>query len=415
MKILLAVSGGIDSMYLANRASAEDGALFGLNTVEEVAVAHCNFQLRDSESDGDEAFVTEWCRMKGIKCFVNHFDTVSYSHEHGCSIEMAARELRYTWFGELCSSERFDAVAVAHNANDNAETLFLNLLRGTGLKGICGMSEDSTLTTAGGASVRILRPLLSVSRDEIRSWMESNGCPWREDRTNAESTYKRNRIRNDVFPALRQINPSFLNTLKEDMEHFSQVHEVADTYFRQSGLNGERIDISTLLGMKHWKYLLYRLTERHLNPDQYRQLASSLESGKQIAGKKFGPYVASSAQLIISEKKDEPTVSYRTVARKEIADLHQPAGTLILDAGLLPEDLIFRHWKEGDWMVPFGMKGKKKLSDIFSDMHYSIPDKESAIVLEYPDSPTRIAAIVGVRIDDSLKVTDSTEKVLIIK
>ena len=417
MKILLAVSGGIDSMYLANRASAEAGALFGLNTgIDCIAVAHCNFNLRGKDSDEDERFVSGWCREHGITCFVNGFDTAAYASGHGISIEMAARELRYTWFGELCSSEGFDAVAVAHNANDNAETLFLNLLRGTGLRGICGMSPDSVVMTGKGHKLRILRPLLSISRDEIRSWMELNGKVWREDRSNAENTYKRNRIRNEVFPILRQMNPSFLNTLSEDMKHFSQAASVADTYFRHCQLDPDRIDIQKLKDSEHWEYLLYRLTEGRLNTDQYKQLLSCLGSGKQISGKRFGPYVASSNLLIfpdMEENKEE--VPYKIVDISEIDCLKQPKGNLILDADKLHENIVFRHWRDGDWMVPFGMKGRKKLSDIFSDLHFSIPEKESAILLEHPDDPSRIAAIVGVRIDDSMKVTEQTEKVMIIR
>ena len=147
---------------------------------------------------------------------------------HGVSIEMAARDLRYSWFASLCEEHGFKAVAVAHNANDNAETLILNLLRGTGLKGICGMREVSVLP---GSSARLIRPLLGFTRDEIKAYALSKGLSWRDDSTNADSTFKRNLIRNEVFPLFAKINPSFLDTLNSDIRRFSQVQEIADDFF----------------------------------------------------------------------------------------------------------------------------------------------------------------------------------------
>lgn len=273
MKILLAVSGGIDSMYMAYRApELFPGASF--------AVAHCNFHLRAGESDGDEAFVTEWCRSKGIKCFVKGFDTASYAAERGISIEMAARDIRYGWFAELCEAEGFDAVAVAHNANDNAETLILNLLRGTGSRGLRGMSSD-----------KILRPMLGITREEIRKWMTSHEYSWREDRTNSDSTFKRNRIRNEVFPLFEQINPSFLRTLQRDMKHFSQVDDIAEDYFLQAKeaiMSDGAISVTELRKFKHWEYLLWRLLEEAgLSEETFGKLVELLKSGRTISGKEF--------------------------------------------------------------------------------------------------------------------------------
>ena len=248
MRILLAVSGGIDSMYLANRApELFPGARF--------AVAHCNFRLRGEESDADEAFVRDWCREHGLECFVRAFDTRDYAACHGISIEMAARELRYAWFAELCREQGFDAVAVAHNADDNAETLILNLLRGTGTRGLRGMGDRDG----------IVRPLLDTTRAEIREWMDAHGCAWREDSTNADSAPKRNRIRNEVFPIFARINPSFVRTLGEDMRRFARVDDIADSYFRtvREGLTTEAGDvrIPAVLALEHWEYVLWRLLE----------------------------------------------------------------------------------------------------------------------------------------------------------
>jgi len=253
-RILLAVSGGIDSMYLANSASR-------LWPGAEFALAHCNFCLRGDESDGDEAFVRDWCNSHGIKCFVKKFDTLEYSGSKGISIEMAARELRYSWFRELMNKEGFDSIAVAHNACDNAETLMLNLLRGTGSKGLRGMSSSGN----------ILRPLLGMPREKIRKEMIANGWTWREDSSNAENDYKRNKIRNLVFPVFAQINPSFLRTLETDMEHFRQVDDIAEDYYLSArekvlkcGASGiETIIVDRLLELKHWKYVLFRILDRY--------------------------------------------------------------------------------------------------------------------------------------------------------
>jgi tRNA(Ile)-lysidine synthase len=256
MKVLLAVSGGIDSMYMLHRApELFPGASF--------AVAHCNFRLRGEESDGDEAFVAAQCASLGVECFVKRFDTLEYASGHGVSVEMAARELRYAWFSELCSEHGFDALVTAHNANDNAETMVLNLLRGTGTKGLRGIPDRADL----------LRPLLGVTREEIRVWMEEKGFAWREDSTNAESEVKRNKIRNRVFPVFAEINPSFVKTLGEDMARIRQTDDIAEDYYQEAAARIEKrapeasgdaileISVKGLLELKHWRYVLWRALE----------------------------------------------------------------------------------------------------------------------------------------------------------
>ena len=281
-KILLAVSGGIDSMYLANRApELFPGARF--------AVAHCNFQLRGAESDGDEAFVRDWCAAHGLSCFVERFDTRAYAASRGISLEMAARELRYDWFARLCRTEGFEAVAVAHNADDSAETLILNLLRGTGTRGLRGMGER-----AG-----ILRPLLGLSRTEIRAWMEERGAAWREDSTNTDCALKRNRIRHEVFPAFEKINPSYLRTLGEDMRRIARVDDIAEAWFRsvEQGLTtpGGAIRLDALLALEHWEYALWRLVEdASLSGPTFEKLVALLQRYREeprgtvtVGGKTF--------------------------------------------------------------------------------------------------------------------------------
>ena len=280
--ILLAVSGGIDSMYLANRApELFPGARFG--------VAHCNFALRGAESDGDEDFVRTWCAEHALDFFVRRFDTRGYAAGHGISIEMAARELRYAWFAQLCREQGFDAVAVAHNADDNAETLILNLLRGTGTRGLRGMGDRDG----------IVRPLLGMTRAEIRSWMQERGLPWREDSTNADCAPKRNRIRHEVFPAFGQINPSFIRTLGEDMRRIACVDDIADAWFRsvREGLTDPSgaVRIDAVLALEHWEYALWRLVEEcRLSGPTFEKLVALLRRYREaprgtvtIGGKAF--------------------------------------------------------------------------------------------------------------------------------
>lgn len=257
--VLLAVSGGVDSMCMAE--------LF-LNSTAKVrfALAHCNFHLRGEESDSDETLVREWAESHGVIFIKKDFDTKEYAASNGVSIEMAARELRYTWFAEVCRERGFAALAVAHNANDNAETMILNMLRGTGVKGMTGMRGSSLLP---GSDARLIRPLLGFTRKDIHEYAVSHGLQWHEDSTNADSAYKRNCIRNEIFPLFGRLNPSFLTTLNEDMERFAQVQSIADEYVRSVSaeivrLDGNGlpvIDHQKLTAKKNWEYVLFRLLE----------------------------------------------------------------------------------------------------------------------------------------------------------
>ncbi|MBR3074297.1 MAG: tRNA lysidine(34) synthetase TilS [Bacteroidales bacterium] len=269
MRVLLAVSGGIDSMYMLHKApELFPGVLY--------AVAHCNFKLRGADSDSDEAFVCQESAKLGIECYVNHFDTESYAAAHGVSIEMAARTLRYGWFRMLCAEKGFDALATAHNANDNAETLILNLLRGTGtrgLRGIPGAADAAGRRESASECPVLIRPLLNTGREEIRAWMEAKGYGWREDKTNAENGPKRNKIRNQVFPVFAEINPSFIRTLSADMERFAQTDDIAEDYYQEAAsrivksahgnTEGPILEISVtgLLALRHWRYVLWRILE----------------------------------------------------------------------------------------------------------------------------------------------------------
>jgi len=398
-RILLAVSGGIDSMYMANRAPA-------LFPGARIAVAHCNFCLRGAESDADSEFVQGWCRDRGVECLVKRFDTAAYADSKGLSIEMAARELRYAWFAELCRERGFEAVAVAHNADDNAETLMLNLLRGTGLRGIRGMGERPG----------VVRPLLSIERAEIRRWMQERGYLWREDRTNAESAYKRNKIRNGVFPVFREINPSFVRTLNEDMARFAQADAIVEDYCLQARERVQAADgsisLTALKGLKHWEYALWRLLEGSgIGRWEFASLCDAVRSGRPMGGRKFGPVDATSSHLLLRRERQRRYLHCEILSRGQIAELRQAEGVLIADAAKLEFPLKVRRWQAGDWMCPLGMGGRrKKLSDIFTDLGWSAQDKEEAEVIELDGS--HVAALLCCRIDEAVKVDDGCAEVL---
>ncbi len=397
--ILLAVSGGIDSMYMANRASELfPGARF--------AVAHCNFALRGSESDGDEDFVREWCRKHGVDFFSRKFDTVGYARQHSMSIEMAARELRYSWFSGLCTENGFEAVAVAHNANDNAETLMLNLLRGTGIRGISGMGDRPG----------VLRPLLDTERSEIRKWMDEHGLEWREDRTNSENEYKRNRLRNEVFPIFGELNPSFIRTLGEDMVRFAQVRDIAEDYFLHARgkvlLPDGGISIPAIKSDAHRDYLLWRLLEGSgIGRDEFDSLKRMLDEDRPAGGKRFGPVECTSSEIRIRKPSKARELQCEIIPADMLEKLKQPPGVLIADKAKLCWPLKIRAWQPGDWMRPLGMGGRrKKISDIFTDLGWSPQEKEEAEVIELDGH--HVAALLCCRIDESVKVADGCKEVV---
>ena len=289
---LLAVSGGIDSICLASLfLNSSSGRRF--------AVAHCNFHLRGEDSDSDEALVAAWCGRNGVRYHKADFDTEQYASSHSVSIEMAARELRYDWFASLCRDNGYYGVAVAHNANDNAETLILNLLRGTGLRGVTGMQVETVVPVTRDelSGVRLLRPMLSFSREQIEEYVAANSLEYHDDRTNAETVYKRNRIRHLVFPVFESLNPSFLTTFAREMNAFSEVQEIADDYFisvRESVCEPAgkddllRVNAVRLCHLKHYKYVLYRLLEAYGFRDRLLEpVVRLLESGKTFSGKVF--------------------------------------------------------------------------------------------------------------------------------
>lgn len=475
-RILLAVSGGIDSMCLAEKS---------VRSGQDFAVAHCNFHLRGADSDADADFVADWARRHGIAFYSKDFDTAAYAAEQGISLEMAARELRYGWFADLCRTEGFAGVAVAHQADDRRETFLLNLLRSSGGRGLRGMQEKAVIP---GTDIPLLRPLLGMTRQEIETYMRSIGATWREDGSNRDTTIRRNCIRHEVMPLLSELNPSYGDALDRAMRHIGLLQDIADSWFatvRPSLLDPTdgSILLDSLRSLPHRDYLLYRLLEPYgLTESVLDDLCTALDSGESLSGKRFllhhatllggrsrllfgrdrirgtysqvfsdtnpvsagqvtepagagtrklrgaYPHVPCDENPVTAEQVTEPAgagaccikdsgtydcggvrVKVEILDREEITDLKQPRGILLLDAGKLPLPLIVRPWRAGDWLVPLGMHGRKKLSDLFVDLKYSILDKQRARVIDWQES--RIAALLGERGDDALKVTSETRTV----
>jgi tRNA(Ile)-lysidine synthase len=419
--------------------------------VEDFAVAHCNFSLRGQESDGDQAMVEQYAASLGVRVFVKRFDTSGYARENGISIEMAARDLRYDWFAELCREHGFDVLAVAHNANDNAETLMLNLLRGTGLNGLHGMSVFSS---------NVFRPLLEFTRKQIEGHILANRVPYRHDSTNFESDYKRNKIRNEVFPVFERINPSVVRTLNREIGYFAEAGSIVDEWCREqlpSVVSGDPlfINISALLATPHWRYLLYYI----LSPYGFNhQLLASVESLLTSSRTKSGKRFESDTHVVMVERENlvlKPLANksdclscvsddaghalhnddimvvrasgiynfngrrfkVEVVERTSDLQLRQPEGILMFDADVLRFPFVCRRWRQGDWLVPFGMRGRKKISDLFTDLKFDTRAKEeSVIVVDTLSSglaeQQHVAALLGVRIDDRYKITPSTNRLV---
>ena len=408
--VLVAVSGGRDSMVLAEKVRSEGGPF---------AVAHCNFRLRGAESDADEALVREWAERHGVTCHVRAFDTDAVATAEGISIEMAARKLRYRWFGELCRKHGYEAVLTAHHAGDNAETFFLNLLRGTGIKGLTGMKADSFLPDPEFSDIPLRRPLLGLTRAEIDSLAAQWKVPYRDDRTNAENTVKRNKLRNQVFPVLREINPSFEKTLAEDMERLSMVSAIADDYYRENASllwDGKRIDTALLRTFSHWEYLLYRIMEEEgLSGPLIAQATDIVRSG--VSGKRAGPFVSAAGRLVREESAGVPEITVTEEAWEPGRSPVMPAGVLAVDADKVHGELVADRWVAGDWIRPLGMRGHRKLQDWFKDRHFSLVDKRQAVIVR--DSGLtdahHVVAIAGHVIDDTYRITADTRRIYRIK
>lgn len=419
-RILLAVSGGADSMLMLH--------LF-TNAGFSVAVAHCNFGLRGNESDGDEQFVADYCDRHNLAFYVKHFNTRDYALEKGISIEMAARDLRYWWFDGLLSKHGQDLLATAHHQDDVIETFLINLSRGSGIKGLSGIQPKSG---------KIIRPMLFTNRTEILEYCRRMKIDFRTDSSNIDTIYKRNLIRQQILPLLEQVNPAFrrnalktIGNLHETGQLFQQrMSEIKALVFSDDD-QGAMIHIDKLLTLNPLRTILFELIrEFGFQAEQVDDIIDSLtkESGRKFFSEDYrlvkdreylliSPFKLKSEQVFyleedcgkinhpvhLSFEKLERTADFRFSTHQNVADMD-------LDQLVFP--LILRHWQEGEYFQPLGMTGMKKLSDFFVDEKYSIPDKENAWILA---SGNQVIWIVGKRLDHRFKITAKTKRILRIK
>jgi tRNA(Ile)-lysidine synthase len=419
-KILLAVSGGIDSMVMTH--------LF-MHAGVTIGIAHCNFSLRSAESDGDEELVSKFAADNNIEFFTTRFDTKSYASKNGLSVQMAARELRYDWFEKIRKDHGYNAIAVAHNLNDNIETLLINLIRGTGIAGLTGMKP---------AANSIIRPILFATRREIVSYCEKNRITYREDRSNADTKYLRNKIRHQVIPLLMEINPSIESTLNETANILSGINEIVADYISllRSSLSkpGEGCILfktSLLIPYLRNRAVLFEL----FRPFGIAEV--SLTDFINIVKGKTGRRLLTASHMIL-KNREELVIYPLPVKDTDVRIINNPgdlkqiskvesvrsvkvtgsfkipgeSSIACIDEDKLLYPLVVRGWRHGDFFIPLGMKNKKKLSDYFTDKKYSLIDKDKALIIE---SDGKIVCILGDRIDDRFSITTETKNALIIK
>ena len=383
--ILVAVSGGADSVALLCMMH-EQGT--------DIAALHCNFHLRGEESERDERFVSDLCQKLHIPLHVKHFDTRSYAEEHHISIEMAARELRYTWFEEKRQELGAEDIAVAHHRDDQAETVLLNLIRGTGLRGLSGMHPRSG---------HIVRPLLNWSRQDILDYLSRIGQDFITDSTNLERDALRNRIRLDVMPLLREINPQAAGHIADT----ARIVAEALPYYRQG------VDMSTDLSPTT---LHERLLGLGFTPAQEQQMWQSQRSGATFESATHRA-TFSQGRLVVEEKLAPAPMPILTESLIEVPDplawvTHEslPSETCVIDARLVSRGLTTRQSKPGDRFRPFGMKGGSRLvSDFLAERGLSVFERQRQWLVCHGDD---IVWVIGHRIDDRFRITAATKKIL---
>lgn len=404
-KIVLALSGGIDSMVLADML---------LQAKADFVLAHCNFHLRGEESDGDEQFVRDYAERKGLSLYVKQFDTLNYAEEHKLSIEMAARELRYAWFEELRQQLNYDYIAVAHHADDQLETFFINLLRGAGIRGLKGMKP---------VNGHIIRPLLDVSRAEIQQYAEEYHLQWREDHTNAETQFLRNKIRHELLPVIDGISKEGRSAIMKSINHLASENELYRELVREklkscTSLRAERSGArqSNFLAMTQSEQLLFEwLRDYGFNSDQVHYIYEAMN------GRPGTSFFSPTHRVTIEREGLELTplcqqadvpieLSYQQIPNDESFKLDKSPKVAQLDYDKLSFPLRLRKWQAGDRFHPFGMKGSRLLSDFLKDLKLSTSHKENVSVLLSADD--EIVWVVGQRIDDRFKVTDKTKTIL---
>ncbi|MDD4993832.1 MAG: tRNA lysidine(34) synthetase TilS [Paludibacter sp.] len=419
-QVIVGVSGGTDSVALLH-------ILVSLGY--DCVIAHCNFHLRMEESSRDEAFVRNLAHNYNLPYYIIDFKTIKYANEHKISIEMAARELRYNWFYELLEKLDAQAIAVAHHADDSIETMLMNLVRGTGLRGLAGITSRNK---------KVVRPLLCCTRLELEEYLVNHNLDHIEDSTNATSDYKRNKFRNEVLPLLTEINPSVRQTLYNSLEYFEGslaiyqqaidniekviVHKQTDLVKMDIEIIKEQVDIPTVM---------YELLHPYgFNSAQIAQITEQLdgESGKQFNSETY--HLVKDRKYLILYAKEQNTTDLYSISQSD-NEIFEPISLKIsklavntdfkpskknncvhLDSSKLSFPLQLRRWTKGDTFYPFGMNKRKKISDFFIDNKFSLQEKEQTWLLV---SGSDIVWIVGKRVDNRFRVTKETSEVIEIR
>jgi len=412
-RLLVAISGGLDSVVLAHLCKAS-----GLN----IALAHCNFNLRAAESDADEAFVLDLAEDLDLEVFIESFETEEFAKQRKVSIQVAARELRYDWFQELSQQLNFDYILTAHHADDNLETFLINFTRGTGLEGLTGIPEVND---------NIVRPLLPFSRQDLEVYAIGNKIEWREDSSNASKKYLRNKLRHDIIPTLKQMNPQLLQNFKTTISNLQDAQQLVDDSLIRAqkkviSVDNEliKLDVKKLKRLSNAKAYLYELL-KDFNFTEWNDVVGLLDAqtGKQVFSEthrllRNRDYLLLKA-INSEEETDEIQIS------EEDKTVETPIGilffdeadaifktdknTILVDAETLNYPLTVRKWQEGDYFHPIGMKGKKKVSKYLKDEKLSMLDKEKVFMLS---SDLKIVWIIGMRADERFKVKENTNKLL---
>ena len=415
-KILVAVSSGLDSMVLADLC---------LKSELNIALAHCNFKLREAESDKEEAFVSNYAKTHKLTFFTKHFNTTHFAETTKISIQMAARELRYNFFDELCDSQQFDTILTAHHADDNLETFFINLSRGSGIDGLTGIPKIND---------KIARPLLPFSRNQIYEYAKTHNIQWCEDSSNASLKYKRNALRHELIPVLKSIFPTILEALNttqnnliasqdllknhtEDIENrvikFSSLDEIHYTIEQLKLLNPLRSYIYPLFGKYGFTDLdeIYHLVDAQSGKQIHSNTHSILKDRNVMI---LTPKSALKSDFFLSITDLEKEIKLSEFGvhlnfERESNLGNSSKNTLFLDHDKLQFPLVLRSWAEGDFFYPSGMTGKKKLSKYFKDEKLSLLQKSKVLLL---CSKEDVVWVVGMRPDARFIATSKTKHIL---